>query len=153
VASRAEIDILLPLIVGTTTTIAAIFIHALAMIMIVHFVRRERRLGWAGVVFWKDVTVVTGAVLVALAAHLIQMAAWAIVFELCGEFREFGAALCNSAGNYTTLGCGDKVLSARWRLLGPFEAANGMLMFGLTTAMLFAVVQRLLQARLGDSRA
>jgi Ion channel len=150
--SLAGIDVLLPLTVGVAATIATIFIHALALITIVHFVRHERRLGRAGVHFFKDVTIVASAVQVALAAHMIEIAAWALAFELCGEFRNFAAAFYSSAENYTTLGYGDVVMSARWRLLGPLEAADGMLMFGVTTAMIFAVIQRLLQTRLGDSR-
>ena len=54
--------------------------------------------------------------------------------------------------NYTTLGDSDKVMSPSWRLLASFEAANGMLMFGVSTAMLFAIVQRVIQARLGKPR-
>jgi hypothetical protein len=41
-------------------------------------------------------------------------------------------------------------MSASWRLLGPLEAADGLLMFGVTTAMIFAVIQRLLLSRLGE---
>lgn len=152
-SARAGIDVLLPLTVGTATILATIFIHALALSTIVHFVRRERRLGVAGVRFHKDVTIVAAATLFALTAHLTEIGTWAIVFELCGEFRDFGAAFYSSAENYTTLGYGDVVMSATWRLLGPLEAADGMLMFGVTTAMIFAVIQRLAQTRFGDSRA
>jgi hypothetical protein len=151
--SPAGTDIALPLIVGLPTTVATIFIHALALTTIIHFVRRERRLGRAGVSFLEDVTIVARATLVALAAHLVEMAVWALVFEFCGEFHDFAAAFYSSAENYTTLGYGDVVMSARWRLLGPLEAASGMLMFGVTTAMIFAVIQRLVQTRLGDSPA
>jgi len=52
--------------------------------------------------------------------------------------------------NYTTLGDSEKVMSPSWRLLAPFEAANGMLMFGVSTAMLFAVIQRLFQIRFNE---
>jgi hypothetical protein len=90
--SRNGIDVLLPLTVGIATTVCTIFIHGLALTAIVHFVRRERRLGHAGVRFWKDVPIVAGATLLALAAHLIEMAAWALVFLRCGEFRDFAAA-------------------------------------------------------------
>ncbi len=150
---RNGVDILVPLAVGAATTLATIFIHALALITIVHFVRRERRLGYAGVIFWKDATIVAAATSVALAAHLVEIAGWALVFLRCGEFREFAAAFYSSAENYTTLGYGDVIMSASWRLLGPLEAADGMLMFGVTTAMIFTVIQRLVQTRLGDSRA
>jgi hypothetical protein len=52
--------------------------------------------------------------------------------------------------NYTSLGYGDIVMSPSWRLLGPLEAANGLLMFGISTAMIFAVIQRLVQPRFED---
>ena len=83
------------------------------------------------------------AVSVALAAHLVEIAMWALVFMRCGEFRDFAAAFYGSAENYTTLGYGDVVMSAAWRLMGPLEAADGMLMFGVTTAMIFAIIHRL----------
>lgn len=40
-------------------------------------------------------------------------------------------------------------MSARRKLLGPIEGADGMLMFGVSTAMIFAVIQRLFQTRFG----
>lgn len=153
VPSSAGIDVLVPVTVGVATTIVTIFIHGLALTSVIHYVRHERRLGRAGVHFFRDVTIVASAVVLALAAHLIEIAAWAAVFELCGEFRNFAAAFYSSAENYTTLGYGDVVMSARWRLLGPLEAADGMLMFGVTTAMIFAIIQRLVQTRLGDPGA
>jgi hypothetical protein len=72
---------------------------------------------------------------------------------LCGEFRAFALAYDHSAVNYTTLGYGNVIMSPSWRLLGPLEAANGMLMFGVSTAIIFTVIQRLLHARFADLRA
>ncbi len=69
---------------------------------------------------------------------------------ICGEFSAFGNAFNHSAVNYTTLGYGDLIMSVRWRLMGPLEAANGMVMFGVTTALIFGLIQRLLQARFPD---
>ena len=148
--SPGEIDILLPLAIGVGMTFCTIVIHALALITTVHFVRYERRLGRAGVGFWTDVIIAAVTVLLALAAHLIEIAAWAVVFTLCDEFTHFAAAFYHSAVNYTSLGYGDVVMSASWKLLGPLETADGMLMFGVSTAMLFAVILRLLQTRLRD---
>ena len=70
----------------------------------------------------------------------------------CGEFQEFANAFYHSAVNYTTLGYGDLLMTPSWRLLGPLEAANGALMFGVSTAMVFAVIQRLLLTRYEDLR-
>ena len=88
----------------------------------------------------------------ALAAHLAEIAVWAVLFMVCGEFSDFGTAYYHSAVNYTTLGYGDLIMTPRWRVLGPLEAANGMLMFGVTTALVFAVIQRLLHSRFVDLR-
>jgi hypothetical protein len=41
-------------------------------------------------------------------------------------------------------------MSPFWKLLGPLETANGMLLFGVSTAMIFAVIQRLVEARSVD---
>jgi hypothetical protein len=48
------------------------------------------------------------------------------------------------------LGYGDLIMTPSWRLLGPLEAADGMLMFGVSTALIFAVIQRLIQDRFAD---
>jgi hypothetical protein len=41
-------------------------------------------------------------------------------------------------------------MSPSWRLLGPLETANGMLLFGVSTAMIFAVMLWLIQSRFTD---
>jgi hypothetical protein len=80
--------------------------------------------------------------------HLFEIALWAIVLLLCGEMTTFETAYYFSAENYTALGYGDILLSARWRLLGPLEAINGLLLFGVSTAVMFAVLNRLITNRL-----
>lgn len=57
--------------------------------------------------------------------------------------RRLGAV----AVSYTSLGYRDVVMLVSWRLLGPLETADGMLMFGVSTATIFAVIQRLVQTR------
>ena len=54
-------------------------------------------------------------------------------------------ALYFSTVTYTTLGYGDVVLTPPWRVLASLEAANGILLFGWTTAFLFMVVRRIWQ--------
>jgi len=139
--------LLLPLTVGGATIFCTILIHAIATIGIIHLVRSARVRGIAGVHFSVDVVLVSAAAFIAFGAHFIETVVWAVVFVLCGEFVHFAPALYHSATNYTTLGYGDIILSAPWRLLGPLEAADGMLLFGLSTAILFAVIQRFVQLR------
>jgi hypothetical protein len=149
-ASPDRIAILLPLIVAVPLTFFTVIIHGLALMPIGYFVRYEFRIRRAGVLFWRDVEIVAAVTLVALAAHLVAVAAWGLVFTLCGEFSQLTAALYHSGMNYTTLGDSEKVMSPAWRLLASLEAANGMLMFGVSTAMLFAVIQRLFQTRFSE---
>jgi hypothetical protein len=146
--SQNGMKIFLPIMVGTATTVVTIIIHALALRTVIQFVRHQRLRGRAGVHFSMDVIIVAGATLLAFVAHLAEVALWALVFVLCGEFPDFAAAVYHSAENYTTLGYGDVVMSASWKLLGPLEAGDGMLMFGVSTALIFAVIANLVEARL-----
>jgi len=47
-----------------------------------------------------------------------------------------------SGVTFTSLGYGDVVLDGRMRLLGPLQAANGLMMFGITTAIFISAVQQ-----------
>jgi hypothetical protein len=147
-----RITILIPLVVGACVVACTIFIHALAVGATVSFVRYERKRGRMGAGYWFDVAIVALAMSIVLLAHLMEIALWAELFVICGEFQEFGTAYYHSAVNYTTLGYGDLIMTPSWRLLGPLEAANGMLMFGVSTAIIFAVIQRLIQDRFADLR-
>ena len=118
----------------------------------VNFVRHERRLGRAGTGALIDLAIVALAISFAFVAHLIEIALWAVLLITVENFKSFGNAFYHSAVNYTTLGYGDLLLTPSWRLLGPLEAANGALMFGVSTAMVFAVIQRLILARFEDLR-
>jgi Ion channel len=81
----------------------------------------------------------------------MEITIWAVVLQTCGEFTRLAAAFYHSAMNYTSLGYGDVVMSNSWKLLGPLEAANGLLMFGVSTAIIFAVTLRLFQMRFTDT--
>jgi voltage-gated potassium channel Kch len=140
-----------PLLLGVAVTFFTIIVHALIPGMIVRSVQNHVLRGRAGIWLW-DVFVVMGATLLLLAAHFVEMTLWALSFILCGEFSNFAAAFYYSAATYTTVGDSTIVLSARWRLLGPIEAADGMLMFGVSTAIIFAIIHRLIQANLDLQR-
>ena len=148
-----QFAILYPLVVGVGAVACTIFVHALTLAATVNLFRHERRLGRAGAGALIDLAIVALAISFAFVAHLIEIALWAVLLVICGEFQDFGNAFYHSAVNYTTLGYGDLLLTPSWRLLGPLEAANGALMFGVSTAMVFAVIQRLVVARFEDLRS
>jgi len=116
----------------------------------VQLFRREEKAGRAGSGTLMDISIIFRVNGFAFLAHLVEIALWAVSFMVCGEFRYFGTALYHSAVNYSTLGYGDIVMSPQWRMLGPIEAANGALLFGVSTAMIFAVIQRMILIRFPD---
>ena len=83
--------------------------------------------------------------LIMLGGNLLQITIWGGLFLACGEFKEFATAFYHSVVNFSTLGCGDLVMSEKRRILGALEAANGVLMFGLTTSILFLVLNELMK--------
>jgi voltage-gated potassium channel Kch len=72
---------------------------------------------------------------------------WAFALEALGAFPSIEEALYFSIVAYTTLGLGDVVPAGEWRLLAGMEAANGLLNFGLLTALL---IEAFRQVRLGQ---
>ena len=98
---------------------------------------RERRHGGSQ---WRDTGLLTVVMVLTLVGNLIQISIWAGLFMLLGQFTDFQTAFYHSSVNFVTLGYGDIVMDARWRLLGPLEGANGILMFGVSTAVMTAAV-------------
>ena len=87
-----------------------------------------------------NIAVLAAVLMIVMIGSLLQVAIWALLFILLGEFDQPEAALYHSSVNFSTLGYGDIVMSERWRLLGPLEAMNGILMFGVSTAVMTATV-------------
>jgi hypothetical protein len=152
VAQDQQFAILSPLLVGVGAFVCTIFVHALALGATINFVRYERKRGRAGAGALIDLAIVAAVISFAFVAHLIEIGLWALLLVICGEFQGLGIAYYCSAVNYSTLGYGDVLLTPSWRLLGPLEATNGALMFGVSAAMVFAVIQRLVLARFEDLR-
>jgi hypothetical protein len=148
-----QFAILLPLAVGAGAVECTIFVHALAVTTTVNLFRYEKRRGRLGAHALNNLAMLALVISVAFVAHLVEIGLWAILLVLCGEFQELGTAYYHSAVNYATLGYGDMLMTPAWRLLGPLEATNGALMFGVSAAMVFAVVQRLVLARFEDLRS
>jgi hypothetical protein len=145
-----RIAILVPLLVGLVASICTVMIHLLPLRATVDLIRREKTLGRIGTNSWIDIGIFLRVILYASLAHIMEVALWAVLFIICGEFPDFGTAFYHSAVNYSSLGYGDVIMTPSWRLLGPLETANGVLLFGVTTAMIIAVLQRLIESRFAD---
>jgi hypothetical protein len=135
------------LLVGCGVLLASFLSYGMTTALIVNVVARLLRSGYAEPGFLRHVTVMMILMLMTAASHLIQIGLWAVVLQACGQAADFAEAFYLSAENYTALGYGDILLTGSWRLLGPLEAINGLLLFGISTALIFAVMARLVAQR------
>jgi voltage-gated potassium channel Kch len=94
----------------------------------------------------RPVRTLIGLVSMLLVLHLVEMAAWAAAYTAAGVLPDFETAFYYSVKSYTTVGYGDVLPPVSWRLLGPIEAAVGILMLGWSTSIIVAAVQRIYNA-------
>jgi len=79
---------------------------------------------------------------------LLQVILWGVLFLWLGEFTELFEAIYHSAVNFASLGYGDIVMKTPWKILGPLEAINGVLMLGMSAAALMAILQHMIKSEL-----
>jgi hypothetical protein len=90
----------------------------------------------------KFAVVMGGTSLLATVLHGIEGAIWAAAYRFLGAVPDARTAMLYSIGAMTSYGHANLYLKDRWQMMGALEALNGMLLFGLTTAFLFAMIQR-----------
>jgi hypothetical protein len=125
---------------GAGVSLANIVIHVLIVTGVVLATRRIAAMMRVSRPF-RQLFVITGLAAVALmVGHVIEVAVWATVYALAGVVPGANPVYFAFV-NYTTLGYGDVVPAAEWQLIGPITAMNGVLLFGLSTAVLFEVLR------------
>ena len=122
------------------TTIVHMFATAAALIMLK---KMGRLLHMNKASTLQRTLLVAGLVVCMFLVSVLDAVIWAYVYLRVGAIEHLETALYFSMVTFTTLGYGDVTLSPDWRLLASFEAANGIIMFGWTTALVAAVIQRL----------
>jgi hypothetical protein len=126
---------------------ATVLIHALGAMTTIAYLARVWSQKKPNQGFWAIESLILRVVSVMLMLHFIEAGIWAGVYRISGVIPEFETAIYFSFTSYTTVGYGDVVLPAPWRLLGPIEAAVGILMFGWSTAILVATISRIPRIR------
>lgn len=127
--------------------LATSVIHATCTVLVLGWLHSIRPDHWIlGSATARAVLHAVVVLLMAVVAYA-ESALWALVFWLQGALPDLDDALYFSLVTYTTLGYGDVTLGEEWRTLAAVEAANGVLMFGWTTAIIVAIGQRLYSRR------
>ena len=91
----------------------------------------------------RQISLLIFAVLGIVALHTAEIWSYAFVYLQLGALSEFEPALYFSTTSFTTLGYGDIVLGAQWRILSAIEGANGLILFGWSTAFLISMMGKL----------
>lgn len=117
-------------------------IHACGMLLSLHVanIKSDTSQSYHSI---RSVLRTSGIVIIMFLVSLIEVVAWAIPFMIFGAITGLEKAVYFSMVTYTTLGYGDVLLDEQWRLLASFEAANGIIMFGWTTAIVMYSIRHI----------
>ena len=80
--------------------------------------------------------------LLATSLHALEAGIWAASYRSLGALPDYKSAMLYSLNAITSYGHESLFLEPHWQLMGAIEALNGCLLFGLTTAFLFAMIQK-----------
>ena len=111
-----------------------------------HYVRRTDRLGARGG-FFASTRPLLSAMIIMMAGNFVQILLWGFLFVVLNEFDDYHVAIYHSAVNFASLGYGDIVMGKEWKMLGALEAVSGVLMLGMTSAALMAILSQLMKVQ------
>lgn len=131
-------------LVGALLVICTVAIHAVGAtlwlnVLLIAGPRFKDRVKYGSSVLLSGATA-----LFLLALHVCEVVLWAEVYCILPDLegpRTFPEALYFSFATFTTVGYGDVTIQGKWRLLSGIEAMNGILLFGWSTAMLYALIR------------
>ena len=132
---------ILPLLIGAAAVAATVLLHYFGTVylsrslMSEHSYVPERRAirESVGILF---------VVSCLLVLHFAEIAIYAAIYFLAGLVSDGETALYFSMATFTTIGFGDVVLKAPWRLISTIEGANGLMLFGWSTAFLTSFLSK-----------
>jgi hypothetical protein len=131
---------------GLSLIVLTMAIHATAVVMLAFAgVRIRLRLETSGLNVWNLIAILIGVIgvvgLLLAVLHGIECVIWAAVYLWLGALDSFAGALFFSLDSMSTRGASGLTLQRPWQLMGALEAVDGMLLFGVSTAYLFSVMQ------------
>ena len=141
-------------LIALTMTLHAVCVAFMALAHMKIQARLESRGGlglWHGVAILIGTIVTIGLLLAVL--HGIEAALWAAAYVWLGALGSPEDAILYSLDSITTRGASGVVLQQHWRRTGALEAADGMLLFGISAAFIVAVMQRGLTDLYGVAQA
>ena len=130
---------------GITLIVVTIAIHSTAVVFMAFALEaRVRRAGQRADLSHAVPTVIGRIAAVALALtvlHGLEGVLWAVAYRALGAFDSFTQASVYALATMTTFEISGVTLPSRFHMISALEGVNGVLLFGISTAFLFAVIQ------------
>lgn len=139
-----------PILYGTLLVAATVAIHATGTMLLLAWLGRSPIFRKKRISHFMALRVLTATSVFLLLLHVIEVQLWAVVYLALPKIPQipnFETASYFSFITYTTVGYGDITLDPPWRMMAGIEALNGILLAGWSTALLFTVVEKILDHR------
>ena len=137
----------LPIAISLGIVALTILIHGTGSIFLVKYLFEKHNTYSETIGFTKAMKVLCSTAIFLVVLHFIEIMIWGICILIIPNIEQINnieEALYFSMVTYTTVGYGDIVLIPYWRVMSGFEAMNGILLFGWSSALFFSIVQRIL---------
>ncbi len=135
------------ILVGVLLTVVTVVIHGVGTTWWIQRLITHSDSAGSNLQQLRPMRVLCWTATVLLLLHVAEISVWAAVYILLpdvGEVRSFEEAAYFSTVTFASLGYGDLVIEGPpWRLLSAIQAMTGLLVFGWSSALFFAVVQRM----------
>ena len=139
---------LLNLLLGLIVMVLCLLVQSLIVVFCIEFYARRGELVDSPTI-GSTLRLISAVMALLVLGNFLQISIWAGLFMYLGEFQDFTTAAYHSAVNFATLGYGDIVMSEEHRILGPMQAVNGVLMVGVSTAVVMSALQNALKRTYG----
>jgi hypothetical protein len=126
---------------GIPLTVLNVVIHVLGLIVI--FERIIARVSNRVNLLHHTVLLIATTALMVTVLHAIEGITWAVAYRLLGALPDIRAAMLYSLSAITSYGHAQIIVHPHWQVPGALESLNGMILFGLTTAFLFGLIQKI----------
>ena len=130
---------------GLPLIILTVIIHALGLGLIskkVTFLLSDAHARRLGELSASSIFIVGGTVLSITVLHGLEGYMWAQAYRLVGALQANKSAMLYSLNAMTSYGHENINLAPQWQMMGALEALDGWILFGLTTAFLFTIMQK-----------
>jgi hypothetical protein len=128
------------LILGSVLISITVAIHGAVMGWLLWHFRDESK---ERLSLWRAYVVLAQVAVWCVLAHLVEIALWSVVYLEWNIMPDFETALYFSAVTYATIGYGDVVPPANWRVIASMEGLIGILMCAWSGGFIYAIVARL----------